>query len=40
MKTIETIEIISDKNLIAYCGLYCGACRSYLQKNVRDATII
>lgn len=27
-----TIEkpIVADKNLIAYCGLYCGACKSYL----------
>ena len=23
-------QIISDKNLIASCGLYCGACRQYL----------
>ncbi len=23
-------EATADKNLIAYCGLYCGACRSYL----------
>ena len=23
-------DIISDKNLIAYCGLYCGACGKYL----------
>ena len=23
-------EIVADRNLIAYCGLYCGACRSYL----------
>jgi hypothetical protein len=23
-------DIISDKNLVAMCGLYCGACRSYL----------
>lgn len=23
-------EITTDKNLIAYCGLYCGACHSYL----------
>ena len=23
-------EIVADKNLVAYCGLYCGACRSYL----------
>ena len=25
-------EIITDKNLVAYCGLYCGACRSYLKR--------
>ena len=24
-------EIISDKNLTAYCGLYCGACPRYLK---------
>jgi len=24
-------EIIVDKNLIAYCGLYCGACTRYLK---------
>ncbi len=24
-------EIIADKNLIAYCGLYCGACKKYLK---------
>ncbi|MBN1144937.1 MAG: DUF3795 domain-containing protein [Bacteroidales bacterium] len=29
MKT--TSEIIADKELIAYCGLYCGACRNYLK---------
>jgi hypothetical protein len=29
MKTVAR-EIPVDKNLIAYCGLYCGACRSYL----------
>lgn len=29
MKT--TKEIVADKSLIAYCGLYCGACRSYLK---------
>ncbi|HOF17360.1 MAG TPA: DUF3795 domain-containing protein [Phycisphaerae bacterium] len=23
--------IISDPNLVAYCGLYCGACRAYLR---------
>jgi len=25
-------EIIADKSLIACCGLYCGACRSYLNE--------
>lgn len=24
-------EIKADKNLIAYCGLYCGACESFLK---------
>jgi len=24
-------EITTNKQLIAYCGLYCGACRSYLK---------
>ncbi|EKE11641.1 MAG: hypothetical protein ACD_15C00045G0024 [uncultured bacterium] len=23
-------EVIKDKNLVAYCGLYCGACKRYL----------
>lgn len=23
-------EILANKNLIAYCGLYCGACKKYL----------
>lgn len=23
-------DIVSNKELIAYCGLYCGACRKYL----------
>ena len=23
--------IVADKNLVAYCGLYCGACKSYLK---------
>ncbi len=30
MKTTNLKEIVADKNLIAFCGLYCGACRSYL----------
>jgi len=25
-------EIVKDTNQIAYCGLYCGACRSYLKE--------
>jgi hypothetical protein len=24
-------EIAADKTLIAFCGLYCGACKSYLK---------
>jgi len=24
-------EIVSDPNLVAHCGLYCGACGSYLR---------
>jgi len=24
-------EVVSDPNLVAYCGLYCGACGSYLR---------
>ncbi|MCL1833674.1 MAG: DUF3795 domain-containing protein [Leptospirales bacterium] len=28
--TKEIKEIKEDKNLIAFCGLYCGACRLYL----------
>jgi hypothetical protein len=26
-------EIISNPDLIAYCGLYCGACPKYLAEN-------
>jgi hypothetical protein len=25
-------EITADANLVAYCGLYCGACGSYLKE--------
>jgi hypothetical protein len=25
-------EIVSNTELVAYCGLYCGACRSYLKE--------
>ena len=25
-------EIIADKELISYCGLYCGACKSYVKE--------
>ena len=28
---MEAAQIVADKNLVAYCGLYCGACRSYLK---------
>lgn len=24
-------EIVSDTNMVAYCGLYCGACKRYLR---------
>ena len=24
-------EIVADSKLVAYCGLYCGACRRYLE---------
>jgi hypothetical protein len=33
MKNTILKEIILDKKLIAFCGLYCGACRSYLKGN-------
>jgi hypothetical protein len=39
-------QIIADKNLVAYCGLYCGACNKYLdgkcpgcQKNKKSALV-
>jgi len=25
-------EIVSNPDLVAYCGLYCGGCRSYLSE--------
>ncbi|HWR72061.1 MAG TPA: DUF3795 domain-containing protein [Nitrospirota bacterium] len=28
-------EIVADTGLVAYCGLYCGACRSYLRDRCR-----
>jgi len=31
MNKINQKEIVTDKSLIAFCGLYCGACRSYLR---------
>lgn len=31
MTTKNTKEITADKNLVAFCGLYCGACGSYLK---------
>lgn len=26
------MEIKADENLVAYCGLYCGSCHSYLKE--------
>lgn len=31
MKSANQKEIVMDKNLIAFCGLYCGSCRQYLK---------
>ncbi|OHD65763.1 MAG: hypothetical protein A2096_08285 [Spirochaetes bacterium GWF1_41_5] len=28
---MKTREITADEKLIAYCGLYCGACRAFLK---------
>jgi hypothetical protein len=28
---MDTKQITADKSLVAFCGLYCGACRSYLK---------
>ena len=25
-------EVVADVDLVAYCGLYCGACRQYLRE--------
>lgn len=25
-------EVVADRKLIAYCGLYCGSCRAYLKE--------
>lgn len=30
MKSTNLQEIVADMNLVAFCGLYCGACHSYL----------
>lgn len=27
----NTKEVVADEELVAYCGLYCGACESYLK---------
>jgi hypothetical protein len=27
----EVKEIVADKSLVAFCGLYCGACKAYLK---------
>ena len=28
-------EIVSNPELVAYCGLYCGACKAYLKERCR-----
>jgi hypothetical protein len=28
-------EILPDKNLVAYCGLYCGSCKAYLKEKCK-----
>jgi hypothetical protein len=28
---VTTRELVADPKLVAYCGLYCGACNSYLK---------
>ena len=28
-------EIVSNPELVAYCGLYCGACKAYLKESCR-----
>ncbi len=44
MKNNTDAEIIADSSLVACCGLYCGACRSFLKgkckgcKNYEKAT--
>ena len=30
MKSTDQMKIVADSNLIAFCGLYCGSCKSYL----------
>lgn len=25
-------QVVADPNLVAYCGLYCGACGAYLKE--------
>jgi len=32
MKPSNSKEIIADPSLIAFCGLFCGACPSYLKR--------
>jgi hypothetical protein len=35
---IKMNMIVADKNLVAKCGLYCGACRSYLKNRCKGCT--
>jgi len=32
MEGFNMKEIVSDQALVAYCGLYCGACKRYLSE--------
>jgi hypothetical protein len=31
-------EIVKDTKLIAYCGLYCGSCKSYLKEKCQGCS--
>jgi hypothetical protein len=31
-------QITTDKNLVAFCGLYCGACKKYLAEKCPGCT--
>jgi hypothetical protein len=31
MENFQFTDVLVDENLISYCGLYCGACRSFIK---------